>query len=73
LGEALVGEVIITFIGIPLIILIALYLVACSIAPIVQLNNQPFRVIFTLAGGVPTLFFYSKSQLKEQQQHKKYD
>jgi membrane associated rhomboid family serine protease len=64
LGKAQVSEVIVTFFGIPLIILIALYLVACSIAPIAQLNNQTFRVIFTLAGGVPTLFFYSKDQIK---------
>jgi len=44
--------------------IIALYLIACIIAPLVHLNNQAFRIIFTLAGGAPTLFFYQKNQIK---------
>ncbi len=64
MNEDQVSEVLVTFIAIPLIMIIALYLVACVIAPLVDLNNQTFRIIFTLAGGVPTLFFYQKSQIK---------
>jgi len=52
-----------TFVAIPLIIIIGLYLLACAIAPFVDLNNLTFRIIFTLAGGVPTLLFYLKSQI----------
>ena len=65
MNEDQVSEVIVTFIAIPLILIISLYLVACAIAPLVDLNNQTFRVIFTLAGGVPTLFFYQKNQIRK--------
>jgi uncharacterized RDD family membrane protein YckC len=65
LEEAKIGEVIVTFIATPLILIIALYLIACIIAPLVNLNNQTFRIIFTLAGGAPTLFFYQKNQIKK--------
>jgi len=64
LDEAQVGKVIVTFVAIPIIMIIALYLIACIIAPLVHLNNQAFRIIFTLAGGAPTLFFYQKNQIK---------
>jgi hypothetical protein len=64
LEEAQVSEAIVTFIAIPLIMIIALYLLSCIIAPLAHLNNQTFRIIFTLAGGVPTLFFYQKSKIK---------
>lgn len=56
-------EVIVTVIKITLITIIALYLLACSIAPIFDMNNQTFKIIFTLAAGVPTLFFYLKNQI----------
>jgi hypothetical protein len=64
LGESEINDVMVTFVAIPLIIIIGLYLIACTIAPIAQLNNQTFKIIFTLAGGVPTLLFYSKDQIK---------
>jgi hypothetical protein len=56
-------EILETFIAIPTIIMILLYLLACSVAPLVDLNNLTFRIIFTLTAGIPTLFFYSKSKL----------
>lgn len=64
LGESKINDAIITFVAIPLIIIIGLYLIACTVAPIAQLNNQTFKIIFTLAGGIPTLLFYSKGQIK---------
>jgi hypothetical protein len=54
------AELILTILAIPLIMIIAIYLLACSIAPIVNLNNQTFKIIFTLAGGFTTLLFYFK-------------
>jgi len=72
LGEAQCTGVIETFIAIPLIIIIGLYLLACTIAPLVDLNTLTFRIIFTLAGGVPTLIFYSKSKIKRTGTAQKY-
>jgi len=63
LHKAQFTEVFVIVIAIPLIMIIAFYLLACSIAPIVNLNNQTFKIIFTMAGGVPTLFFYLKDQI----------
>ena len=57
-------EAILSFFAIPCIMIIAFYLFACSIAPIVNLNNQTFKVIVTLTGGMPTLFFYFRNQSK---------
>jgi hypothetical protein len=64
LGEDQFTDVIVTFIAIPSIIIIGLYLLACTIGPLFDLNNLTFRIIFTLAGGVPTVIFYSKNQIK---------
>ena len=64
LDQAQFAEVILIVITIPIIMIIAVYLLACSIAPIVNLDNQTFKIIFTLAGGVPTLLFYLKNQIK---------
>ena len=63
LDQAQFAEVILIVITIPIIMIIAVYLLACSIAPIVNLDNQIFKIIFTLAGVVPTLLFYLKSQI----------
>jgi hypothetical protein len=60
LSEAQFAEIIMTIIAIPLIMFIVFYLLACSIAPLVDLNNQTFKIIFTLAAGVPTLLFLFK-------------
>jgi hypothetical protein len=65
LEEAQVSEAIVTFIVTPLIMIIALYLLSCIIAPLIHLNNQTFRIIFTLAGGTPTLFVYQKTKIKK--------
>jgi hypothetical protein len=64
MGKAKANDAIVTFIAIPLVMLIGYYLIACTIAPLVGLNNQTFKIIFTLAGGVPTLLFYSNNQIK---------
>ena len=58
----LINETFFNFIATSLIIIIALYLLACTIAPVVNLNSQMFRVIFTIVGGVPSILFYSKNQ-----------
>jgi len=65
LAEAKIGEAIETFIAMPLIIIISLYLLACTIGPLVDLNNQTFKILFTLAGGVPTIISYSQIQIKK--------
>jgi hypothetical protein len=49
------------FIAIPLIIVISYYLMACTFAPIFGLNYQIFKILFTLAGAIPTIFFYLKN------------
>ena len=61
LSEAQFAETIMTIIAIPVIMFIVFYLLACSIAPLVDLNNQNFKVIFTLAAGIPTLLFLFKN------------
>lgn len=58
----LINETFFNFIATSLIIIIGFYLLACTIAPVVNLNNQMFRVIFTIVGGVPSILFYSKNQ-----------
>jgi len=55
------AHVVLTVIALPMIMVIALYLLACSIAPLVDLDNQAFKIIFTSAGGLPTLLFYFKN------------
>ena len=64
-GKIQANTSIVNFTAISLIIIIGLYLVACTIAPLVSLNNQTFRVIFTLVGGIPSILFYSKTQTKD--------
>ena len=62
LDEAQVIKAIYNFIAIPVIIIIGLYLVASAIIPLLHLNNHTFRIIFTLAGGVPTLIFFLQKE-----------
>ncbi len=52
----------INFIALSLMILIGFYLLACTIAPLVNLNNQTFRIIFTTVGGIPSILYYSTFQ-----------
>lgn len=72
--EAQIEEAITKFIAIPVMMIIALYLLACIIAPLANLNNQTFRIVFTAVGGAPALFFYQKSKRaaksKERRPHK---
>ena len=63
MGEGQVNKAIENFIAIPIIILIGLYMTASAIDPILQLNNQTFRIIFTVTGGVPTLTFFFKKKI----------
>ena len=65
IGKVQASNANVYFIASSLIIIIVFYLVACSIAPLVNLNNQTFRVIFTLVGGIPSILFYSKIQTKD--------
>ena len=65
LSKVQINNTTLNFIAISLIIIIGFYLVACSIAPLVNLNNQTFRVIFTIVGGIPSILFYSKSQTND--------
>jgi len=65
LGEVQVSYLNVNFIVISLIIIIGFYLTACTIAPFANLNNQTFRIIFTLVGGIPSILFYSKSQTND--------
>jgi hypothetical protein len=62
LETAQVEETLVTFVAMPLIMIIALYLLACAISPLINLNNQTFRIIFTATNGAPTLFLYQKSK-----------
>jgi len=63
LGENQVSKTIEDFIAIPLIILIGLYMVASAIVPFLHLDDQTFRIIFTLAGGIPSLTFFFKNKI----------
>ena len=67
MGENEVSKAIEDFIAIPLIIIIGLYMVASAIVPFLQLDNQTFRIIFTLAGGIPTLIFFFKNKIRKPQ------
>ena len=52
---------IVNFTAISLIIIIGFYLVACTLAPLVNLNNQTFKLIFTFVGEIPSILFIKKS------------
>ena len=65
MGENEVGKTIEDFIAIPLIIIIGLYMVASAIVPFLHLDDQAFRIIFTLAGGIPTLTFFFKNKMRK--------
>ena len=65
LGENQVSKTIEDFIAIPLIILIGLYMVASAIVPFLHLDDQTFRIIFTLSGGIPSLTFFFKNKMRK--------
>ena len=44
------------FVAYCIIIIIGFYLVASTIVPFVPVPPQTFTIIFTIAGGVPSLF-----------------
>ena len=64
-GKIQANTSIVNFTAISLIIIIGFYLLACTIAPLVNLNNQTIRVILTLVGGIPSILFYSKTQTND--------
>lgn len=66
MGENQVSKTIEDFVAIPLIIIIGLYMVASAIVPFLHLDNQTFRIIFTLVGGIPTLTFFFKNKMRKQ-------
>lgn len=60
MGERQLNDAIENFVAIPLIILIGLYMTASAIDPFLNLNNQTFRIIFTVIGGIPSLILFFK-------------
>jgi hypothetical protein len=57
------GDAMVTFVATPLIVIIAVYLLACAIASTINLNTQPFRILVTAAGGAPIIFaIYQKNK-----------
>jgi hypothetical protein len=50
-------------VAIPLIALIGLYLTASAIDPLLQLNNQTFRITFTITAGIPAITLFFKKNL----------
>ncbi|MCW4015558.1 MAG: hypothetical protein NWF06_04240 [Candidatus Bathyarchaeota archaeon] len=65
MGERQINEAIQDFVAIPLIILIGLYITASAIDPILHINNQTFKIIFTVTSGIPTLtLFFKKKYLQ---------
>jgi len=65
LGEIRVSDSILNLTAISFIIIIGYYLLASALGPLVDLNNQTFKVIFTLVGGIPSVLFYLKIQTNE--------
>jgi hypothetical protein len=59
------NKAIFDFIVLPMIVLIGLYIVAALIDSMLQWNNQTFRTLFTLVGGIPALALYFKSKMAE--------
>ena len=51
-------------VAMPLITVIGLYLTASAIDPLLQLNNQTFRITFTIAGGIPSLTLFFKKKIE---------
>jgi len=65
LSEDLVQKAIVDFIVIPIIILLGLYITAGFIDAMLQLNNETFKILFTLVGGIPTFAYYFKHKIRE--------
>lgn len=62
MGESQLNKAIENFVAIPLIIVILIYMLASAIDPILNINNQTFRVVFTVAGGIPTLTLFIRKK-----------
>lgn len=62
MGENQLNNAIENFVAMPLIILIIIYMIACAIDPLLNINNQTFRILFTIIGGVPTLTIFIKKK-----------
>lgn len=55
----------INFVTTSLIIIIGFYLISCTLAPLVKLNNQIFNLTFTIIVGFPFIFLYFKNKINE--------
>ncbi|PVX26521.1 MAG: hypothetical protein CW691_01165 [Candidatus Bathyarchaeum sp.] len=62
LGERQLNETIENFVAMPLIILIGAYIAASAIDPLLNINNQTFKIAFTLVGGIPSILFFFKKR-----------
>jgi hypothetical protein len=60
-----INKAITDFIIIPMIVLIGLYITAALVDSMLQWNNQTFRTLFTLVGGIPALALYFKGKMSE--------
>jgi hypothetical protein len=60
-----INKAVYDFIVIPVIVLLGLYITAALLDSMLQLNNQTFRTLFTLVGGIPALALYFKSKMRE--------
>jgi hypothetical protein len=40
-------------------------MVASAIVPFLHLDDQTFRIIFTLSGGIPSLTFFFKNKMRK--------
>jgi hypothetical protein len=65
MGESQLNNAIENFVAIPLIILIIIYMIACAIDPLLNINNQTFRILFTIIGGIPSLSLFFKKHLNQ--------
>ena len=62
MGESQLNKAIENFVAIPLIIIILIYMLASAIDPLLNINNQTFRIVFTVAGGIPTLTLFIRKK-----------
>ena len=65
MGEDRVDKAIKDFIVIPAIVLLGIYIAASLVDSMLQLNNETFKILFTLVGGVPALAYYFKRKMSE--------
>ena len=62
MGERQLNEAIANLVAMPLIILIGLYITASAIDPLLHINSQMFRIVFTVAWSIPSLVLFFKKK-----------